>query len=261
MPDPGPLDTVPLWALSIALFLATLLLDELGFRVGRLRSRRSQKEADTVVGTIVAAELGLLAFLLAISFGIAASRFDLRRHMVLDEANAIGTTFLRAAMLPDAQRDSTRALLREYTDVRLDAATGAPIVTVLRRSDQIHQQIWSEAVAAAAADPRSVPVGLFVQSLNELIDLHAARVMAALRSRLPLTVWIVLFAVGLLAFFTMGYQAGLTTPSRSPVTMVLALVFGAVIWLVMDLDRPAEGFLRVGQEPMIEVRGMMGGAP
>jgi hypothetical protein len=261
MPGFAPLDVLPLWALSVALFAANLLLDECGFRVGRLRGRQSQKEGDATVSTVVAAELGLLAFLLAFSFGIAASRFDLRRQMVLEEANAIGTTFLRSAMLPDAQGESIRGLLRTYTDVRLEATMGVPIDRILRRSEQLHQQMWSEAVAAAEYDPRSVPVGLFIQSLNQLIDLHTARVMAALRSRLPLAVWIVLFTVGLLAFFTMGYQAGLTTASRSPAAIVLALTFGAVIWLVADLDRPSEGFLRVSQEPMIEVRKMMGNAP
>jgi hypothetical protein len=93
---------------------------------------------------------------------------------VLDEANAIGTTFLRAAMLPDAQREPVRALLRTYTGVRLEATTGAPIAPILRRSEQIHQQIWNEAVAAAGHDPRSIPVGLFIQSCSQepMIELH-----------------------------------------------------------------------------------------
>ena len=105
---------------------------------------------------------------------------------------------------------------RDYVDVRLGGDA--------RRSHRSHpaplrgasSQLWTQAVAAAAQDPRSVPIGLFIQSLNELIDLHSTRVMFALRSRLPAPVWIVLFTVGLLSFFTMGYQAGLTR-SRSPI--------------------------------------------
>jgi hypothetical protein len=93
MPGFAPLDLLPLWALSLVLFVANLLLNECGFRTGRLLGRHAQKESDTTVGAVVGAELGLLAFLLAISFGIGASRFDVRRQMVLDEANAIGTTF------------------------------------------------------------------------------------------------------------------------------------------------------------------------
>ena len=261
MPASGQLDVLPLWALSIVLFVANLLFDECGFRIGRRLSRQTHKESDTTVGAVVAAELGLLAFLLAFTFGIVASRFDVRRHMVLDEANAIGTTYLRASMLPEAEGESIRGLLRDYADVRLEATTDTPIDEILRRSDQIHQQLWNEAVAAAAHDPRSVPAGLFIQSLNELIDLHASRLMAAVRSRMPLAVWVVLFTVGLLAFFTIGYQAGLTTATRSPAVIVLALTFGAVIWLVADLDRPGEGFLRISQEPMVEVRTMMSSRP
>ena len=257
MSGTAPLDLLPLWGLFAVLLIGNLLFEEVGFRLGRLRGRHAQKESDATVGAVVAAELGLLAFLLAFSFGIVASRFDLRRHVQLDEANAIGTAYLRAAMLPESQVKSVRDLLREYTDVRLEAATGAPIDRILRRSNEIHQQLWTEALAAAGHDARSVPTGLFIQSLNEVIDLHAKRTMVSLRNRMPLPVWIVLFAVGFLSFFTMGYQAGLTRASRSPASVVLALTFVSVIWLVADLDRPAEGFLRVSQQPMIDVRKMM----
>jgi hypothetical protein len=235
----APLDLLPMWALVAALVAGTLLCDEGGFRLGRRRAGGAGTESAETVGTIVAAELALLAFLLAFSFGIVASRFDVRRHMVLDEANAIGTTYLRAAMLPDAEGVPIRALLRSYAEARLAATTGAPIDEVIRRSERIHEELWSAAVAAAAHDPRSVPAGLFIESLNEVIDLHTARVMAALRNRMPLAVWIVLFAVACLAFVTMGYQAGLTRAGRSPASIVLALTFGAVMWLVADLDRPA----------------------
>lgn len=257
MPGTEPLDVLPLWVLCTLLFVANLLLSEGGFRVGRLRARRASKEGDVAVETSVSAELLLLAFLLAFSFGIVASRFDHRRQIVLEEANAVGTTFLRAATLPVAQGEAVRRLLRDYVDVRLGGTTGGPIDHILRRSEAIHAQLWTEAVAAAAQDPRSVPIGLFIQSLNELIDLHSTRLMFALRSRLPPPVWIVLFTVGLLSFFTMGYQAGLTR-SRSPSAIVVAFTFGAAIWLVADLDRPGEGFLRVSQVPLIEVRQMMG---
>jgi hypothetical protein len=257
----APLDALPLWALVAAVIAGTLLSDECGGRLGRRRGRGAGTDSVEAVGTIVAAELGLLAFLLAFSFGIVASRFDARRHMVLDEANAIGTTFLRAEMLPPAERSSVRHLLRRYAAVRLAATTGAPIDQVLQQSEQIHDQLWRAAVAAAAADARALPTGLFIESLNEVIDLHTARVMAALRNRMPLAVWVVLMAVGLLAFFTLGYQAGLTTTGRSPATLVLALTFGAVLWLVADLDRPGEGFLRVSQEPMVEVQRTMSRVP
>jgi hypothetical protein len=257
MPGSAPLDILPLWVLFIVLLLANLLLDECGFRLGRLRAQRAQKESDSTVSAIVASELGLLAFMLAFSFGIVASRFDLRRTALLNEANAISTAYLRAEMLPAAQGAPIRDLLRDYVDVRIQAARGMPVEPALQRSAEIHEQLWTQAVAAARYDTHSLPTELFIQSLNQVIDLHAVRVMASLRNRMPLAVWTVLFGVGLLSFFTVGYQAGLTKASRSPATIVMALTFVAVIWLVADLDRPGEGFLHVGQEPLIDVRRMM----
>lgn len=253
------LDLLPLWLLTLALFVLNLLLDELGFRFGRMRARLEGKESDSIVSTVVAAQLGLLAFLLAFSFGIAAQRAEDRRLVVRDEANAIGTAFLRASLLPEANGAAVKRLLREYTDLRIAAAlSDENIAAALPRSDQIHTLLWNEAVAAAAADSRSVPTGLFVDALNLVIDLHSTRVMAVLRSQLPIALWLVLFVLGFLSFFTIGYHNGLTAPRRSPVAIVLALAFGSVLWLVADLDRPTEGFFRASQAPMIDLRKSMG---
>jgi len=254
-----PLDVIPLWALAVILLAANLALDECGFRVGRLRTSHTQKESDAIVGAIVAAELGLLAFLLAFSFGVVNSRFDQQQRVLLDEANAIGTTYLRAAMLPEAQDASVRRLLRDYADARLQVTEGSEAAEVLQRSEEIHHQLWSQALIAAQQDARSVPTGLFIESLNNMIDLHALRVMSV-RNRMPLPVWLVLFSVGLLSFFTMGYQAGSTKARRTPVTVVVAVTFVAVLWLVADLDRPSHGFIRVRQEPLLDVRKMMADA-
>jgi len=257
MPGSARLDILPLWVLFIVLLVANLFLDECGFRAGRWRADQPQKESDSTMSTIVASELGLLAFMLAFSFGIVSSRFDLRRMTYLNEANAIKTAYLRAGMLPAAQRAPVRDLLRDYVDVRIQLAKDMPIDWALHRSEEIQEQLWTKAAAAAEHDTSSFPTELFIQSLNEIIDVHAMRVMASLENRMPLPVWTVLFGVGFLSFFTMGYQTGLTKASRSPATIVMALTFVAVIWLVADLDRPREGFLHAGQDPLIDVRQMM----
>src|SRR6516162_6932392 len=114
------LDYIPLWALVGSTVVLTFLAVEAGFRVGRWRQRRAEHERETPVGAIAAAILGLLAFLLAFTFGMAASRFENRRKLVLDEANAIGTTYLRAALVPEPHRTQIRTLLRDYVDVRLE---------------------------------------------------------------------------------------------------------------------------------------------
>src|SRR5262245_51151559 len=115
----GPLDALPLWALFIVILLVVLLSVEFGYRLGRYRRRRHEEEKEAPLGTMVGAILGLLAFILAFTFGLAATRFDTRRQVVLDEANAIGTTYLRAGMLPE-QGQQVRGLLRDYVAARLE---------------------------------------------------------------------------------------------------------------------------------------------
>jgi hypothetical protein len=257
LPETPLLDAVPLWALSVATIVGILLAVEAGYRLGRPRGSRPVHEREALVGGMVAAELGLLAFLLAFTFGMAAERFESRRQVLLDETNAVGTAYLRAAMLQEPQRGEIRRLLREYVNVRLAGVQKSAREEAIRRSNELQVRLWSQATAVAEKDARSVPVGLFVGSLNEVIDLHAKRVNLAARHRIPTTVWFVLFAVSVLSFGAMGYQAGLTGSARSPAIGAIALTFAMVIWLIVDLDRPQRGLLRVSQKPMIELRNMM----
>ncbi len=251
------LDALPLGTVLPAMLAAILAVAEVGFRLGRWRRAQREHEPEPPVGGMVAAQLGLLALLLAFTFGIAASRFEGRRTALLDEANAIGTTWLRADFLEPPVRDEVRRLLVEYADVRLVAAAGGDVDAALRHANEAHRRLWSAAVTSAAAEPRSVPRGLFVTALNELIDLHAERAMAALRSRIPPTIWLVLLSVALMSFLAVGYQEGLAGANRSPALLLVATTFAAVLWLLVDLDRPGEGALRVSQHPMREVREMM----
>jgi hypothetical protein len=250
-------DVVPLWAAFLGTLTGMLLFAELGYRLGGRPREQRNKETEAPVGGMVAAQLGLLAFLLAITFSLAVQRFEERRQVLLDEANAVGTVYLRADMLAEAERLEVRRLLKEYVDLRLSVSQSGSVGSALERSDAIHAGLWSHASAAAKADPRSVPVGLFVESLNDVIDLHATRVQASLRSRLPGAVWFVLLSVAGMSFFMIGYHNGLTTAARSWVVTVVAVAFASVFWLVLNLERPHEGILRLSQQPMIDLRASM----
>jgi len=257
MPFAQPLDYVPLWGFFLATVAIVWLAMECGYRVGRYRSRRAEQEKESPVGAVVAATLGLLGFMLAFTFGIAGSRFDARRQAVLDEANAIGTTFLRAGLLPERRGENIRNLLRNYVDLRLEAVQTDDLETALRRSNELHSQIWAETEAMAGKHPESILVGLFVQSLNEMIDLHETRVVIGLYNRIPLILWGTLYFLAALAMAAVGYHAGLTSRIRSLSSLILVLTFSAVMALVADLDRPREGMLRVSQQALIDLRGTM----
>lgn len=250
------LDVLPLWGLFLLIVVLVLVAIEGGYRLGNYRHRQSDREKDAPVGAMVGATLGLLAFMLAFTFGMAASRFDTRKQLVLDEANAIGTTYLRTAMLPE-RRDDIRALLRSYVDARLEAVRSGQVAEQILGSENIQGQLWSAATSVGLQHPDSIVVGLFVQSLNEVIDLHAKRVTAGLRNRIPGPIWLALLTIATLSLGVMGYHSGLVGTSRSLAIIVVAVTFSAVIALVADLDRPQEGTLTVSQQALIDLRQSM----
>jgi hypothetical protein len=159
-------------------------------------------------------------------------------------------------MLPD-RREEIRVLLRDYVDTRLNAAQSGRIAEGIRRSEQLQEQLWTQAVALGETHPTSIVVGLFVQSLNEVIDLHAKRVAVGVRNRIPGVIWVALFAIAVLSLTAMGYHAGLAATSRSPAVLVVAFTFSAVIGVIADLDRPQDGFLTTSQQAMIDLQQSM----
>jgi hypothetical protein len=253
VPGSSPLDAVPIWGVFTLAVLIILVAADSGFRVGEYRRARSEDEKEAPVGAMVGSTLGLLAFILAFTFSLAATRFDMRRSLLLDEANAVGTTYLRAATLPE-RGPEIRALLREYVDVRVAAAQQRVEFTeARRRSEELQNRMWADAAALGKAQQGSIVVGLFIQSLNEVIDLHAMR-LTALRNRIPTVIWIALTFLAVIAFTSMGYHAGLSRAGRSPAAIAVTLCFAIVITLIIDLDRPYEGFLTTSQQALIDAR-------
>jgi hypothetical protein len=261
MPTSGLLDFLPLWALFLVTLALTRLAVEAGYQLGQYRRRRSADEKEAPVGAMVGATLGVLGLILAFTFGLAASRFDARRQMVVEEANAIGTTYLRTGLLPEGNARNIRALLAMYVDERLDAVRTGDIERLLRRTDELQTSLWKEAEAVGQKHPNSIMVGLFIQSLNETIDVHAKRVLVGLQSRLPGILWATLYLIALLTMAGVGYQEGLSQSRRSLAIVVLVVTFTAVLTLVADLDRPREGLMTVSQQALIDLRNTMKNNP
>jgi hypothetical protein len=257
MPADHPLDHLPLWAVFGCTVVLTYLAVEAGFRLGTWRRRRAEQEREAPVGAIVASVLGLLAFLLTFTFGMAAARFDARRQLVLDEANAIGTAYLRAGLVPEPHRTEIRTLLREYVDVRLQGVQSGKTEQAVARSEELHGRIWAHAVTAGEKQPTPM-TALFIQSLNEVIDLHSKRVTVVIRNRIPATIWAALYLTAFLAMAGVGFHAGLSSTSRTIATLALVTTFAGVLWLIADLDRPQGGLLRVSQQAMVDLQNSLG---
>jgi hypothetical protein len=253
----GIIDSLPLWALYLITAALVLLSAEAGWRLGDYYRRRPRHEKDAPIGAVVGSMLGLLAFLLAFTFGMAASRYDARKQLVLQEANAIGTAYLRAEMLPEPERSEIRNLLRQYAAPRVKGVTWLMTPEARAESGALHDRLWAAALAATEKNPGSILGGLFVQSLNEVIDLDETRVTAG-RNLIPDSIWMVLYAITILSMAALGYQFGLTGERSWAVMILLTLVFTGVMVLISDLDRPQAGILQVSQQAMIDLVNKIG---
>lgn len=253
------LDEMQLWGVFLLTVVLVLLSIGVGVFLGSRRRRKPEHEAEAPLGTIIGATLGLLAFMLAFTFGVAAELFQTRRQLLLDEVNAIGTNYLRAGLLLEPHRSQVRELLRQYVDIRVNLTKEGvlqpqeKLQETLARSEALQDQMWSHAVELAKANRGSEIDALFISSLNEVIDLQTSRV-TVFRYRIPPAVWASLYFITIMSMMTVGYHAGLSGKSSFKVALVLALTFSAVIFLITDLDRAAEGRFRVSQQPMFELQ-------
>ncbi len=254
MPAVSFLDAIPLSAFLVIATLGLALAIEGGFRLGIWRRKQTTSERDSPVGAVVAATLGLVGFILAMTFGFAVSRFEGRQAAFLGELNAIGTTYLRADFLPEPQQERSKLALREYVDARVEAVEHKSIAQGIALSEALHVRLWATLTSLAPSELNSMSVTLYTQSLNEVIDLHEQRIMAGLHQRIPQILWLVLFIISLLGMGEIGYQTALAGSTRTPVSLGLVMAFALLLYLIADLDRPLEGSLRMNQAVMRELR-------
>lgn len=246
---------LPFWLIFLVTLTICLLSFEGGFRWAKSRGRGDQgKKFSTTVGST----LGLLALILAFTFSLAATRFLERRQLVIDDANAIETTYRRADYLAEPERSEIRGLLRDYSHYRMPSSDPVKLQETIAKAEEIQDQIWSQAIVVAQKYPTSVVGGLFITSLNQMLDLHVERLMVAARTRIPGMVWGVLYIVTILSLGVVGYYAGLTGSRCYPIHFSMILIFSLVIFLIADLDFSQKGIIKVSQQPILELVKKMG---
>lgn len=239
--------------MTSALFLG---LGEAGHRFGLLRFRAKDEATKGQIRPIQGAVLGLLGLLLGFTFAMAVQRFDARRNLLLQEANAIETTYLRASFLPEQNKKKVENLLRHYVDARIDfhlaGTDAAKIAKAEKTTTAIQRELWAEAVAAGREAP-TVLTPTFIAALNETIDLDAAR-MYAFHSHVPGSVWALLLVVAGVGCYATGYGAGISGSRSAFSGVMFPLLIAVVITLVADLDRPRHGLIRINPQPLLDLR-------
>ena len=247
-------DPIPLWGLYAGLIVSFIVAVELGYLLGD----RRQKGTDYVdegrtaqSGVVLGAMLTLSGFLLGFTFSMAGGQFDNRRAMMIEDTNAVGTAFLRAAQIPEPYRSSSRTLFGDYVEQRAALFDYAPEAQ-FAHSEQVQAKLWAQATELARSQPTPI-VAIYVQSLNEMIDLHSKRVYIELFMRIPDAVIATLSVLSLLTMALTGYLLGLRGRRWGLPTAVMIVTYASVFVIVVDLDRPVRGFFSVDNTPMTEL--------
>jgi hypothetical protein len=246
------------WVLGLMIFTLLLGATGLGLWAGH-RARGHAKSLAEPFAVLQAALLGLVGLLLAFGLSLAVGRYETRRAAVVSDANAIGTTYLRAQTLPEPARTQSLTRLRRYADVSIRLSSEVPNSAGAKRTaadaDGIQRELWGLAGRALAAAPQASAPRLYIQTLNDMIDMQTVRI-AGLGNRVPTAVVLLelvgaVIALGLLA----AYLAFL---GRGAIGVVLAATLVALLLLVtFDLDRPTRGTITVPDGPLVSLRADM----
>jgi len=237
---------------AVELFGLMFLAPEVGYRLGLLWNRK--EEADrTQLGTILGAILALLGLLLGFSFAAAGAKYLGRHELIVTEANAIGTAYLRADLLEEPHRETYRKLLKEYAKSRIrifETKNNEEFQKVAKVSAELHPQLWEVAVRGVKQSHEFDETVL--PPLNEVIDLHTTT-SAAIRRHLPWPVILLLKVIAVWSLFMVGYGNAVSGRRHELLTLSLAFLVASVLWMTLDLDYPRIGVLQVNNQALVEL--------
>ena len=252
------LDNFPFWAVYLGAVVVLLLMAEIGFRIGlRIQRRESEAAGPPITNTVVGGMLALLAFLMAFAIGIVVEQHNSRKAMVVTEANAVGTAYLRAGFLAEPDLTTSRDLLQEYVEIRLAAAADtAQLEFVQISSEEIHGQLWAIVEENVRQGNDSDIMGLYIESINDVIDVHTLR-LTAVNLRLPRILGLMVYAAMLLSFLLVGVANSADGKRDFVALLLFSVAFVAVFMIIVDLDRPQQGLINVSQTALEDLLRQM----
>ncbi len=247
---------VPLWTVFVFSLFLILSGPLLGMRLSRRKLSKekiTQKEGQN--GLLVGSMLALLSFLLAFTFGTTANRYDVRKGVLLDEVNALGTAYLRADYLPDSHKALNKGYLIQYVDLLAETAEeGADIKAIINKLDVLESNLWAKNIELTKTDFDSYLLTHYLESLNEVFDLLGKRIIISLQYHIPTPIWVMLFTIIWLTMVAVGYVAGLSKGISPILGLILALTTSSIIYLIADVDSLNKGWLTISQQPIIELQ-------
>jgi len=244
--------------LALILFAIVFGTTAVGLLLGRAFRHRSDHLREPV-SVLQGALLGLVGLVLAFGLALAVGRYESRRAAVVHDANAIGTTYLRAQTLAEPLRTRSLQLLRRYTDASLRLSHAIPKSAAQRRAiddeDVLQRRLWALAGQALAGAPQDSAPRLYVETLNEMIDMQTVRV-GGLNNRVPSEVLGVEVLFAAVAFGLLAFYLALLGRSMLPVFLAAALI-SLLLLVTFDLDRPTRGLITIPSTPLANLRATM----
>ncbi len=241
--------------IALAMLAFLLAACEIGYRLG-LASVEAPDSLRTLMSGTGAAILGLLGLLLGFALSMAIARWDTRRDVIINESNAIGTLWLRAGLLEEPLRGRLGEALRAYSEARiaLGGSRSRPdeLRAARRESEALHLVIWSVVESANRPTTANATLAALIGSANELIDLHELR-LASIENHLPSGLFALLLALGGLSVGFLAWSFGAASHRGRAPMLMLAFLVGAVLLLIMDVNRPQRGMVDVGVAPLERV--------
>jgi len=249
--------------ITLAMVALLVASAEIGFRLGR-RGRDSKESFRSLMSGTGAAMLGLLGLLLGFSLAMAVARWDARHDMIVNEANAIGTLWLRAGLLEEPLRGDLRDALREYTDARIALGGSRADRGALRAarsiSESLHTSIWSVIEHANQPDRSNAVLSSLITAANEVIDIHELR-LASIVNFLPAPLFLLLLTVAAVATGFLAWSFGAANQGGRTAILMLGFLIGAVLLLIMDVNRPQRGRINVGVQSLERVGETLAAPP
>ena len=252
---------IPIYLLSAIIFFLILLFNWFGFKFKKWHLEKYPGRVPEDLGAVEGSMLGVMALLLGFTFSIAISKFETRRQITVNEANAIGTAILRCDMYPDSVRNPLRADFKEYIETRIAYyAVGdneEKIKQELIKAGEISDRIWKR-VALQAQNPNNLAITTqMIPAVNDMIDIVTTRDAGRI-SRVPRLVLWVLLALVLISSFVLGSDYNGKKRNRILI-FSYALAMTITLDLITELDRPREGLINLNgvEQKMIDLRGLV----
>jgi hypothetical protein len=241
------------------MFLGMLVLLEAGVRLGVRQLAIDPETVKSRGGAVEGAVFGLMGLLIAFTFSGAASRFDVRRALVVEEANDIGTAWLRLDLLPVTAQPALREKFRQYTDARLAFYRKLPDIksakVELARSKALQNEIWKDAIVACRDSGSSPATMLLLPALNQMIDVTTTRTVAA-RTHAPLVIYAMLGLLVLAGSLLAGHGLATSKTRDWFHASAFALILALAIYVILDFEFPRLGLIRLDayDQVMVDVR-------